>query len=257
MKFAESGDFSTHIQVDSTDEVGMLSASYNSLLDKINELIQEVYVEKITSSELELQMLQAQINPHFLYNTLESISMMAAINNDDATADMAALLGSLLRYSISDFNRLVTLSDELAQLRKYIQLQEQRFHSQYQIDVNIDPKFYTITTPKMILQPIVENAIYHGMASVRSGGKILVTAEQPDRSTLLLTVHDNGTGMTEQQVKDLNGYINEENNLFKSIGMRNVNRRIQLFCGLEYGLTIESSPAKGTTVYVRIRIGET
>ena len=257
MKIAESGDFNTHIQVEGNDEVGVLSASYNSLLDKINELIQQVYVEKITSSELELQMLQSQINPHFLYNTLESISMMATMNDDETTADMAALLGSILRYSISDFNQLVTLKDELTQVKKYTQLQEIRFHSQYHISLDVDARFYPIQTPKMILQPIVENAIYHGMSSVRSGGIISVTASQPDRNTLLLIVHDNGAGMDEQQVQNLNGYIQEENNLFKSIGLRNVNRRIKLFCGPEYGLFVESSPEGGTTVTVRIRPDQT
>jgi len=257
MKIAESGDFGTHVQVEGHDEVGMLAESYNSLLDKINELIQEVYVEKITASEMELQMLQSQINPHFLYNTLESISMMATLNDDEDAADMAALLGSILRYSISNISQLVTLSDEITQVRKYIQLQEQRFHSQYHVEVDIDPKFYSITTPKLILQPIVENAIYHGMASVRSGGEITVTAARPSRDTLLLIVQDNGAGMTEQQVQNLNGYIREENNLFKSIGMRNVNRRIQLFCGSEYGLTVESALGQGTTVTLRLRIDET
>ena len=257
MKIAESGDFNTHIQVDSHDEVGVLSASYNSLLDKINELIQQVYAEKITSSELELQMLQSQINPHFLYNTLESISMMATMNDDETTAEMAALLGSILRYSISDFNQPVTLSDELNQVRKYIQLQEIRFHSQYHISLDVDVRFYPIQTPKMILQPIVENAIYHGMSSVRSGGIITIAASQPDRTTLHLLIHDNGTGMEEQQVKNLNGYIQEENNLFKSIGLRNVNRRIKLFCGSDYGVSVESSPMDGTTVTVCIRIDQT
>jgi two-component system sensor histidine kinase YesM len=164
------------------------------------------------------------------------------------------LLGSILRYSISDMNQLVSLGDEIAQVRKYIQLQEQRFHSQYHVELEIDPKYYSFITPKMILQPIVENAIYHGMSSVRSGGIISVTATQPDRNTLLLLVHDNGTGMDAEQVRNLNGYIREENNLFKSIGMRNVNRRIQLFCGSDYGVHVESTPDEGTTVTLRLRI---
>ncbi len=252
MKIAESGDFNSRILVDRKDEVGMLSESYNSLLEKIDELIHEVYIQKIASSELELQMLQSQINPHFLYNTLESISMMATLNDDDITADMTANLGSLLRYSISNLNHQVTLGDEIAQLKKYASLQEHRFHSQYSIEIDIDQKFYPSSMPKLILQPIVENAIYHGMSSVQSGGKILVSATKVSHNTLLITVTDNGKGMSADKVKDLNGYINEENELFKSIGMRNVNRRIQLFCGSEYGLTVQSAPEQGTTVSVRI-----
>lgn len=254
MKIAESGDFSTHIQVDRMDEVGMLSVSYNSLLDKINELIHEVYLEKIASSESQLQMLQSQINPHFLYNTLESISMMATINDDETTAEMATELGSILRYSISNINQLVPLSEEITQLKKYVSLLERRFRSQYSIDINIDTKYYSISMPKLILQPILENAIYHGMSSVRSNGKITISADKPNHTTLLLIISDNGIGMSEKKVQELNGYINEENNLFKSIGIRNVNRRIQLFCGSDYGLKIQSAPDQGTTVYVRIRV---
>jgi len=253
MKLAEAGDFNTHIQVTQSDEVGMLSISYNSLLEKINELIQEVYLQQIASNKLELQMLQSQINPHFLYNTLESISMMATINDDDTTSDMATNLGSILRYSISNINQLVTLGDEISQLRKYIALQECRFGSQYHITIDIEPNYYSIIMPKLILQPIVENAIYHGMSTIRSNGKIVITAEKPDANTLLLIVSDNGIGMTEQKLQDLNDYIQEKNNLFKSIGMRNVNRRIQLFCGSEYGLKVESTLNTGTTVYVRIQ----
>ncbi len=254
MKVAESGDFNTRIQINQSDEVGMLSESYNSLLDKINELIHEVYLQKIASSELELQMLQSQINPHFLYNTLESISMMATINDDDEASDMAANLGSILRYSISNINQLVTLGDEILQLKKYIALQECRFRSQYEIMIDIEQSYYSITMPKLILQPIVENAIYHGMSTIRSDGKITISAQKPDHDTLLLIVSDNGAGMTEQKTNDLNGYIHEENNLFKSIGMRNVNRRIQLFCGSEYGLKVESTLNVGTTVYVHLHI---
>lgn len=254
MKIAESGDFSTHIQVNRMDEIGKLSISYNSLLDKINELIHEVYLQKIASSEAKLQMLQSQINPHFLYNTLESISMMATINDDEATAEMATELGSILRYSISNINQPVSLSEEIAQLKKYISLLERRFHSQYTISIDIDNKYYSISIPRLILQPILENAIYHGMSSVRSDGKIVISAEKADPHTLLLTVSDNGSGMSEEKVQDLNEYINEKNDLFKSIGMRNVNRRIKLSCGPEYGLTVYSYIGKGTTVVMRIRI---
>lgn len=254
MKIAESGDFSTHIQVNRMDEIGRLSISYNSLLDKINELIHEVYLQKIASSEAKLQMLQSQINPHFLYNTLESISMMATINDDEATAEMATELGSILRYSISNINQPVSLSEEIAQLKKYISLLERRFHSQYTISIDIDNKYYSISIPRLILQPILENAIYHGMSSVRSDGKIVISAKKADPHTLLLTVSDNGSGMSEEKVQDLNEYINEKNDLFKSIGMRNVNRRIKLSCGPEYGLTVYSCIGKGTTVVMRIRI---
>ncbi len=252
MKITEAGDFSNRIRVDRTDEIGTLSLSYNSLIDKVNELIHEVYLQKIIAGELELQMLQSQINPHFLYNTLESISMLATIHDDEVTAQMAADLGSILRYSISNINQQVSLGDEISQLQKYIDIQQLRFRSQYAIHIHIEQKYYVVPMPKLILQPLVENAIYHGMSSVRQDGRITISAAMQDSSTLLITIFDNGIGMSEEEVQSLNSYINGENNLFHSIGLKNVHRRIQLFCGSQYGISIESTKNKGTSVYVRI-----
>ncbi len=121
---------------------------------------------------------------------------MVTINGDKATAEIITELGSILRYSISNINQLVPLSEEIAQLQKYILLLERRLHSQYSIVINIDAKYYSISMPKLILQPTLENAIYHGMVSVRSNGKIVISTEKSDQHTLLLTISDNGSGMS-------------------------------------------------------------
>ncbi|MCR5255360.1 MAG: sensor histidine kinase [Acetatifactor sp.] len=254
MKVAESGDFTAHLKLDTNNEVGMLAESYNSLIDRINSLIHEVYLEKINANELEFQMLQAQINPHFLYNTLESISMMATINDDDITADMASTLGSILRYSISNLNSPVSLGDEVNHIKEYIKLQEYRFKNQYRFEIDIPTNLYQIRTPKLILQPVVENAIYHGMSSVRSGGLIKVSARKVGSGILEIKVTDNGSGIPEDKLKNLNEYINEKNDLFNSIGLRNVNRRIKLFCGLDVGVIVKNEPGGGTGVMIIIRI---
>jgi two-component system sensor histidine kinase YesM len=257
MRMAEDGDFSNHVRFDTRDEVGKLAISYNSLIDKINSLIKEVYIEKINSNELELQMLQSQINPHFLYNTLESISMMAAINDDDVTSDMAASLGSILRYSISDLNASVSLWDEINHIKQYVSLLEYRFKNQYQLRIDIPTTLYSFQMPKLILQPVIENAIYHGMRSIRTGGLIVVSARKTDRNTLTISVTDNGAGIPEDKLHDLNAYINEENNDFDSIGLRNVNKRIKLFCKADkkntgIGVKIENAPAGGTCVIISL-----
>ncbi len=254
MKLAEDGDFNVKININTKDEIGVLSNSFNSMTSKINSLIQEVYLEQIRQSELELQMLQSQINPHFIYNTLESISMMATIHDDNTTSEMASHLGSILRYGINKNKTEVTVSEELDNLQKYIYLQEIRFHSLYTIKVVVDPDLLVVHIIKLILQPIVENAIYHGMKDIRSGGEIRVTGYKKNKSLMIFEVVDNGKGMSEALSNDLNDYINDKNDLFKSIGLRNVNKRIKIRYGEQYGLLIESSLEAGTKVIIRIPI---
>jgi len=210
-------------------------------------------VEQKRQSKLELQMLQSQINPHFIYNTLESISMMATIHDDDTTSEMASNLGSILRYGINKTKEEVTVKEEIDNLEKYIYLQDIRFHSVYRIVIQVDPELYSVDIVKLILQPIVENAIYHGMKDIRSGGEILVRGYQTDKKTMIFEVEDNGSGMSAELTRDLNDYINDRNNLFHSIGLRNVNKRIKIKYGEEYGLTILSE-ANFTKVVVKLPI---
>lgn len=254
MKLAEQGDFEQHVRVESKDEIGNLTGMFNSMVKRINSLINEVYQQKIYHSELELQMLQAQINPHFLYNALESISMLAIMNDDDQTSEMASNLGHILRYGISNYNAEVSLYEEIENLKKYIAFQEMRFKSSYSITIDIRPELYDVKMIKMIIQPILENAIYHGMKDVVKDGKIVISAEIKDKNILELIVYDNGIGMTEEEVHDLNEYIQGNNQKYKSIGLRNVNRRIKLQYGEKYGVFVESQKSIGTTVYASIYI---
>lgn len=253
MKLTESGDFDQKINITTHDEIGNLAASFNHMTSKIDTLIQEVYLSQIKQSEAELQMLQSQINPHFLYNTLESISMMAVINDDDTTSEMADDLGKILYYGISKNKTEVTLAEEISVLERYIHLQDIRFHDSYSIKIDIPDNLKEIVMIKLILQPIVENAIYHGMSTIRNHGLITISGYQKD-SVLFLCVEDNGIGMDETSLKDLNGYINDENDKFKSIGLRNVNKRIKLRYGNAFGLHIESSPAEGTKVTISLPV---
>ena len=253
MNLVKNEDFNVKIKFNSKDEIGILAKSFNAMSKRLKRLINEVYWDKMKQKDLELQMLQNQINPHFLYNTLESISMNAEINDDESTSEMATALGKILRYSISKTNTQVTIREEINNLNDYILLQNARFKDIFRIDVHINPAIYENTIIKLVLQPIVENAINHGMESRRSGGIITVTGFQED-SHIIFNVSDNGKGMEADLVLKLNDYVDELNNSFKSIGLKNVNRRIKLHYGNEFGITVFSTPNEGTTVQVKIPV---
>ncbi len=249
MKQVEKGDFESRIHISGHDEIGELAQGFNNMTREIKILIQEVYSDKIKQKDLELQMLQYQINPHFLYNTLESIHMMAEINHDRETSQMAFALGKLLRYSISSKQEIVTLGEEMQHLELYILLQKNRFDELFRIETDIPPELSSVRVLKLILQPIVENAIYHGLKDRASGGVIRVGAcVEEDR--LVLRVSDNGKGMSPRQTERLNAYVNDMDDSFTSVGLRNIHKRIRLRYGEPYGLFIESEPEASTTVRV-------
>lgn len=251
MNLVKNGDFNVKIESTGNDEIGILTKTFVSMSTEIKRLINEVYSDKLKQKDLELQMLQNQINPHFLYNTLESISMMAEINDDEETSKMAAALGKSLRYSINYNLVNVTVAEELDHLKDYIMLQKSRFHEMYEITVTVDNSILNTIMIKLILQPIVENAIYHGMSNKRSSGKIEVAGYKYN-DNIIFEVTDNGIGMDDDQVNKINDYINGLNNLFSSIGLKNVNKRIKLHYGNEYGLEISSILHVGTKVKVTI-----
>lgn len=258
MKLVEQEKFDITIQESSGrgDEIGTLYRSFGSMVNRLNRLINEVYADKIMQKDLELSMLQSQINPHFLYNTLESISMMAEINDDREGSDMAATLGRMMRYSLNSRDVLVPLSEELHHLNEYVALQMVRLSHLFTIHVTIEEGLSAQKVIHLMFQPIVENAINHGMKSLRSDGRIEVTGEQSGK-LMIFHVRDNGKGMDPGMADRLNQYINGQNQDFSSIGLRNVNKRIQLNFGPQYGLTIASSPAEGTCVTITLPTAQT
>jgi two-component system sensor histidine kinase YesM len=251
MKLIEKGDFKVKIKYSSKDEIGKLARTFNSMARKMNNLINEVYFDKLKQKDLEVQMLQNQINPHFLYNTLESIHMMAKINKDAETSRMAVALGKILRYSINRNQERVTVREEIEHLKDYIMLQKVRFEDIFDIEVNVDESLNEKNIIKLILQPIVENAVYHGMDSVESGGKIEIIGYEKENN-IIFEVIDNGIGMDEKLVEKMNNYINDLDDTMKSIGLKNVNKRIQLHYGSEYGVKVFSKQGIGTRVQVTI-----
>ena len=233
------------------DEIGSLINSYNAMKSRINDLININYKNQIEQKELELRQLQNQINPHFIYNTLESIHMMAELNDDLETSIMAEYFGSIIRYSMNRKINTVTLDKELEIINNYIYLQKIRFDQLFTIQNLVPDELLNCEIIKMIIQPLIENSIYHGLSECSGDGKIIIQGQKIDNN-LLLSISDNGIGMDEATRDNLNDYINDKNNNFKGIALRNINRRLKLNYGSNYGLEIFSIEGKGTSMVLTL-----
>lgn len=236
---------------DRNDEIGILVKSYNDMKNRINNLITINYKNQIEQKELELKQLQNQINPHFIYNTLESIHMMAEINDDSETSTMAEYFGTIIRYSMNRRVNTVQLKDEITIIEHYIYLQRIRFNTLFTITNLVNSDVLECEIIKMIIQPLIENSIYHGLSECDGNGKIIIQALNIDNN-LVITVSDNGIGMDDSKLKDLNDYINDKNELFNGIALRNINKRLKLNYGEQYGLEVTSILGKGTSMILTL-----
>lgn len=245
------GDFSSRMNDNETSDLGYLSSSFNQMADKVEKLINEVYVKNLTERDLEIQMLRNQINPHFLYNTLENMRMTAYTQGFYDLAEMCKLLAEVLRYGVSDTSGMVTVKQEMEHLNQYIELQQRRFLYAIQINCMAAPEIEQCKIIKLLLQPLVENSINHGFREFRGRQSINIFGyRQEDK--IIFEVADNGSGMEPELVKRLNEYVQNKNMDFKSIGLKNVNRRIVLSYGKEYGMYIKSQVGKGTSVTITL-----
>jgi two-component system sensor histidine kinase YesM len=254
MKVVEKGDLSIRFRVKYNDEIGHLGRSFNNMLVEINKLIHDVYITNARKKEAELNALQTQINPHFIYNTLESIRMMAIMNDDTDTSEMVSILGKLLRYSINTKNQLVKVKDELEHLKNYLMLQNCRFEDKFELNLEIPEELYDISIIKLIFQPIVENAIYHALETLDGKGVIAIGGGYGEKG-IFFEIRDNGVGMTEEELEKLIQRANDFTPISgnaRGVGLRNVNERIKLYYGEEYGMRIFSRVGVGTTVRLEL-----
>lgn len=247
----KSGDFSLVLPDEGADELSLFTSSFNAMTHQINKLVYEVHVKEMESVDLELQMLRMQINPHFLYNSLESIRAEADFHNQQTLSEMSMLLGKVLRYGVTNPSEIVPLKSEVENLNNYIQLQRLRYGSRLDFVVTIEDALMEHAVIKLFLQPMVENAIYHGIDAGGTNGRINVLG-YIEAKTMVFNVIDNGVGMDADTVQNINAYLRGENQLFSSIGLKNVHRRIQLFYGEEYGVNIQSKLGWGTKVIITL-----
>lgn len=255
MKFVETGNFkeakeqTLQIKNIHQDEVGQLHESFLTMIDQIDELIYENYSKQITIKETEFKALQAQINPHFLYNTLESINWMAKSSGQKKISEMVEALGYLLRNSIQVANPLVSIKEELAFVEKYIVIQKFRFDDRLLFECHIDSKLMRESIPKLTLQPLVENAIHYAVEKMIEPCHIKIYAKKY-HDYFVLIVEDDGPGMTEEQVQLLRERKLKTKG--EGIGLMNIEERIKLSFGDQYGVDIHSKEGIGTKVSIRV-----
>lgn len=244
------GNFSVRIPCSQNDELSYLTNSMNSMSEQVQQLIDEVYIKNLAKHDLELQMLRSQINPHFLYNTLENMRMSAYTQGCTELSDMCLLLSKVLRYGVTNQSRLVTVREELEQLKNYTDLLHSCF-PQLQIHVFADEGIMEYLIIKVIFQPLVENSVNHAVQNIQQLIHIQVWGYE-ENNDLVFIISDDGNGMEKQYLEELRKSLNDENDTRHGIGLKNIHRRIRLYYGENYGLVINSSPGRGTSVTVRI-----
>lgn len=253
----DRGNLNVRIKVDGSDEIAVIANSCNTMLDKIKYLTEKKYEEKLLRKDAELKMLQAQINPHFLYNTLGFIKFSAQENNDQETADMIQCLARLLRYNLGKGERIVTLENEVNNAKDYLTLQKQRFQDNLEVQFHIDKQILNTRIPSMTFQPILENAFIHGFENKLGDYRLYIECLRKN-DDIHIVIKDNGEGIPPEKLDIINrdlALLTEEaeqsGNMIKDkIGIYNVHMRIIYCFGKNYGISLQSAPSDGLTVNI-------
>lgn len=251
MKKVQEGDFSvSDVVVDSRNEIGSLTKSFDVMTHRIQELMEQNVHEQEQKRKSELKALQSQINPHFLYNTLDSIIWMAEGKKNEEVVLMTASLARLLRQSISNEDEVVPIANEVEYARGYLTIQKMRYKDKLEFQIEVDPSILHIPLIKLVLQPIIENAIYHGLKYKESKGLLIIKGFPKDGNAVLQVI-DDGVGMDEETLAHI--YDRHKVNYHSNgVGVYNVQKRLKLYYGEDYGITYESVVGKGTTATITI-----
>lgn len=250
------GDFSVRVESNRTDEIGRIAMNFNAMQDELQRLIENRYIYQIKLQEARLAMLYSQINPHFLYNTLDSIKAMADYYKVGEISEMAQSLADMFRYNIKNSEEIVTLREELEQIEAYIKIQSFRFEDKFDYQVKVDDSLYEFKLLKMTLQPLVENAVFHGIEPKKEKGIIMVSVWRED-DRVYLTVSDDGVGIEEEKLRHIQSglaqpFYQEEfadlSTTGSGIGMRNVYARYAIRYGRLAEFAIESTKESGTCI---------
>ena len=246
------GDFNARAQVNSDDEVAELAVSFNKMAGNMQSLIDKVKEDERKMRKADLRLLQEQIQPHFLYNTLDTIVWLIESNEPDEAVTMVVTLSDFFREILSKGKEFISIKEEEKHISSYLQIQEMRYRDILEYDIQLDQVIYKYQILKLTLQPVVENALYHGIKYKRAKGCIHIHGEK-EGDIIRLTVRDDGVGMDEEELAQLRQQIEKPcQETEKGFGLANVNERIHMYFGYEYGMKIESEKGKGTTVEIVI-----
>lgn len=248
----EEGDLDTEVYMGGSYEIRHLGRSIGDMAKRIKMLMEDIVAEHESKRKSEFDTLQSQINPHFLYNTLDIIVWMIENEQKQEAVKIVTALARFFRISLSKGRSIITVRDELEHVRNYLMIQQMRFKNKFVYEIDAEEEVMDLVSLKLILQPLVENAIYHGMEFMDGDGEICVKVYR-EAEDLWFRISDNGLGMTQEQVKSLLGekkHVSSQRG--SGIGVKNVNERIRLYFGTDYGLTIQSEPDEGTTISIRL-----
>ncbi|TYP71226.1 cache domain-containing sensor histidine kinase [Paenibacillus methanolicus] len=254
MKLVEKGNFDIKTPIGQMNEIGQLGRTFNMMVGQIKNLMEDAILTQEQKRKSELQLLQSQINPHFLYNTLDSIIWMAEQKKHEEVVLMTSALAKLFRASISKEKEIVPIRVEIEHIKNYLIIQQMRYNSQLDYKLDISPSILPYRSLKILLQPFVENAIYHGIRNKPEKGLITIRGFEQD-GNIVFEVEDDGLGMSEERLAALWSAGESESSpggSGRGIGISNVNERIKLFFGEAYGITIRSELEVGTTVTITI-----
>ncbi|MFC3883649.1 sensor histidine kinase [Bacillus songklensis] len=256
MKRVEKGEFQADFDSLGNDEFGMLGRHFKSMITTINDLIQREYKLEIENKSTQLRVLQSQINPHFLYNALQSIGTLALKHKAVQVYSLLTSLSNIMRYSMNMKEDVVSFIQEVQHVKSYLVLQKQRFHDRFEYELNIRDEVKNILLPKMILQPIVENCFKHGFDQKVEKGLIYIDAFLKDQGSVCISVKDNGKGVNEEELKSIQSEIMGINHLNskkrEAIGLKNIYDRLQIYYSHQAKMTIESNENDGFTVIIEV-----
>ena len=250
MKIVTGGNFNVNISETSNDEIGQLTHDFNFMVKEMSDMIDERYETGKRIKSLELKSLQSQINPHFLYNSLDMINWSAAVTGNDKIVEMVQSLSIFYKIGLSKGMDIISIKNEIEHVKAYVNIQNLRFSNQITLEIDVDEEVYSYGILKITLQPFVENAIHHGILKKAEKSGIIRISAKRINDNIVFKIQDNGIGMSEDIVESLPNKDTFDE--FHGFGIKNINERIKLQFGQQYGIHFDSTPGVGTTVTITI-----
>lgn len=245
MNKIKEGNLEVSFKTNSSDEVGLISSTFNEMIERIKRLLENIKMEQKEKREYELALIQAQVKPHFLYNTLDTIFLLSKMNREKSAQEVTKALADFYRTSLSSGNEIISIAEEIKNVTAYLMIQKVRYSDVLDFKINVEEGIEDLSILKLTIQPLVENSIYHGLKTKGSLGMINIDVLR-EGDNVIIKVIDDGIGMEQEKLEELL----RENQNFKHFGLKNVDRRIKLYFGESYGIKIKTEKGAGTEVII-------